>query len=243
MAAKLEPGWHLYSLAAPEPIVPTSIAIAENPAVESVKIYQPKAKTAFDQNFGFNVATYEDEAVFLLDLQIAKTAKPGPLELTVKARFQTCNNKMCLPPRRATAAASITIDPKAAPVGTALAAGYTIFDPAAPRPVAPGATAEAAVAVPVPAAVPPSEGLLMFMLVAFGVGLAAIFTPCVFPMIPITVSYFLNKPAGGRGRSVFDALVFCLGIIVLLFAWALVRSIRQAAADRRGAVTSRRRMA
>ena len=49
---------------------------------------------------------------------------------------------------------------------------------------------------------------------AFGFGLAAIFTPCVFPMIPITMSFFLNRPGGGRG-AVAQASVFCLGIIVL----------------------------
>jgi thiol:disulfide interchange protein DsbD len=59
------------------------------------------------------------------------------------------------------------------------------------------------------------EGLFGFLAVAFGFGLASIFTPCVFPMIPITMSYFLNRPSGGRRESIVQALVFCLGIIVL----------------------------
>jgi thiol:disulfide interchange protein DsbD len=47
--------------------------------------------------------------------------------------------------------------------------------------------------------------------------LAALFTPCVFPMIPITVSFFLNQGTGGAKASSAgrQALVFCLGIIVL----------------------------
>ena len=53
------------------------------------------------------------------------------------------------------------------------------------------------------------------MLLAFGFGLACIFTPCVFPMIPITMSYFLNRQSGGKRDSVIQAIVFCLGIIVL----------------------------
>ncbi len=214
MTAKLEPGWHLYSLVVPEPIIPTSIALAANPAVESLGIYQPQAKTAFDKNFGFDVATYEGGAVFLVDLQLAGTAKPGPLELTANVRYQACNDKMCLPPRRATATASIVVDSAAEAKQPVLAAGYTLFDPAAPRPQASRSAAAEPGAAPVLPALP-SDGLPMFMLVAFGVGLAAIFTPCVFPMIPITVSYFLNKPVGGRGRSVFDASVFCIGIVVL----------------------------
>ena len=47
----------------------------------------------------------------------------------------------------------------------------------------------------------------------FGLGLAAIFTPCVFPMIPITVSFFLNQRGG-----LLQALVFSSGIVVLFCA-------------------------
>jgi thiol:disulfide interchange protein DsbD len=57
-----------------------------------------------------------------------------------------------------------------------------------------------------------------FLLTAFGFGLAALFTPCVFPMIPITVSFFLNQSnaaAGEKSRGWTQALVFCLGIVVL----------------------------
>ena len=61
-----------------------------------------------------------------------------------------------------------------------------------------------------------------FLLVAFGFGLASIFTPCVFPMIPITMSYFLSRPSGGRRESVAQAAVFCLGIIVLFSGLGLL---------------------
>ena len=61
-----------------------------------------------------------------------------------------------------------------------------------------------------------SEGLAAFALTAFGFGLAAIFTPCVFPMIPITVSFFLNQRGG-----IVQALVFSLGIVVLFCALGL----------------------
>ena len=203
LTARMEPGWHLYSLAAPKPIISTSIGLAGNPAIESVKIYQPKPRTSFDQNFGFNVDTYEGEAAFLLEVRIAGSAPPGPLELTASARFQTCNNKMCLPPRRVTATTVVTLDPGAKTLAPLVTEGYTLFDPSAPPP-----------AVPSRPAAPSSQGLVVFMLVAFGIGLAALFTPCVFPMIPITVSFFLNQPAGSRGKSVGEAALFSLGIIV-----------------------------
>ena len=202
LTARIEAGWHLYALAAPEPIIPTSIRLGENPAIASVRIYQPKAHTAFDPNFGFNVETYQDEAAFLLDVQTAPAALAGPLELAATVRFQTCNDKMCLPPRRAVATALVTVDPGAKTIAPSVPEGYALFEPAAPGGVKPVAAAS-------------SQGLAMFMLVAFGIGLAALFTPCVFPMIPITVSFFLNKPAGSRARSVGEAALFWLGIMVL----------------------------
>ncbi|MBZ5584672.1 MAG: redoxin family protein, partial [Acidobacteriia bacterium] len=67
-----------------------------------------------------------------------------------------------------------------------------------------------------------ASGLPGFLLVAFGFGLASIFTPCVFPMIPITMSYFLNRQSGGRRDSVVQAVVFCLGIIVLFSGLGLL---------------------
>jgi thiol:disulfide interchange protein DsbD len=206
LTARIQPGWHLYSLTVPKPIIATSIEPTPNPAVESFRIFQPKPRTTFDQNFGLNVEMYENEAVFLLDVRLAKNAPPGPTELVVQARFQTCNNKMCLPPRRLTAAASLLIDSQAKPAEVAIPAGYIEFSPAPPRQ---------------PAAVP-AQGLAVFLLVAFGFGLAAIFTPCVFPMIPITVSFFLNKPAGSRRQSLAEALLFCLGIVVLFTVLGLV---------------------
>ena len=61
-----------------------------------------------------------------------------------------------------------------------------------------------------------SDGLTSFLLGAFGLGLASIFTPCVFPMIPVTVSFFLNQRGG-----IAQAAVFSSGIIVLFCAMGL----------------------
>jgi thiol:disulfide interchange protein len=201
--AKMEPGWHLYALSAPPPIIATTLALSPNPAIASARLYQPAAATRFDENFGVNVATYEGEAAFVFDVEIARNAPPGPLDLAASARFQTCNNKMCLPPRRIPATASVTVDPAAAAAAPAIPAGYTGFQPNATPPAAPAQSA------------PAGEGLGLFILAAFGVGLASLFTPCVFPMVPITVSYFLKKPGSSRARGIFDAALFSFGIVAL----------------------------
>src|SRR6266700_2262433 len=79
----------------------------------------------------------------------------------------------------------------------------------------PAACLPASAAPPPTPPKPESQDLGPFLLLAFGAGLLAIFTPCVFPMIPITMSFFLNKQSAGRREGVLQAGLFCLGIIVL----------------------------
>jgi thiol:disulfide interchange protein DsbD len=203
MAGHIDEGWHLYSMSTPAAI-PTSIKLAPNPAVAAFRALEPAPVRAFDPNFNSDTETYEGDVAFLLELELKKDAPAGAAELNFSARYQTCNPKMCVPSRW-TGAATLTVDPSAAAVAVAIPAGY-----AAPRV---GAATTPGTASSTPGA--PAEGLFGFLAVAFGFGLASIFTPCVFPMIPITMSYFLNRPSGGRRESIVQALVFCLGIVVL----------------------------
>jgi thiol:disulfide interchange protein len=59
-----------------------------------------------------------------------------------------------------------------------------------------------------------AESLWTFMLIAFGSGLVALLTPCVFPMIPMTVSFFTGSTTN-RGQAVVKALVYGLSIIAI----------------------------
>ncbi|SDK78058.1 thiol:disulfide interchange protein DsbD [Catalinimonas alkaloidigena] len=59
-----------------------------------------------------------------------------------------------------------------------------------------------------------SGGLLGFMVVAFGSGLLALLTPCVFPMIPMTVSFF-TRSGGARSKAIQQALIYGLSIILI----------------------------
>src|ERR1035438_6500729 len=199
MAGHIDDGWHLYSMSTPA-ASPTKIQLAASPAIEKFRAFEPQPRRAFDANFNSDTETYEGDVTFLLELELKKDAPAGPAELALSARYQTCSPKMCVPSKW-TGAATLTVDPAAGPVAVIIPAGYS--EPAAPG--RPGTSTGTA----------PAEGLLAFLAVAFGIGLASIFTPCVFPMIPITMSYFLNRQSGGRRESIVQALVFCLGIVVL----------------------------
>ncbi len=206
LTAKLDPGWHLYSPSTPPggPI-PTTLKLEDNPAISKTSFYQPAPGRKLDPNFNIDVEWFEHSAVFLVTAEVAKDRVAGPLELTAQVRYQACDDRQCLPPRKKTASLTVNVDPAATVSAVAIPAGYTVIDASAKR--------TAASAAPVPA--PASQGLAQFLLVAFGFGLASLFTPCVFPMIPITVSFFLNPQGGSR---LMQALVFCLGIIVLFCA-------------------------
>ena len=203
LTAKLDENWHLYSLTTPKggPI-PTTAGLAENPAVAGFKLYQPKPARKFDPNFNLDTETFEKEAVFWITADLKKDAPSGPLELTAQVRYQACDDRQCLPPRKKTASLTLAVDPSAPPAaGFVRSPEYTEIGAATPAASAAPATAKT------------DDNMLSFLLTAFGFGLATIFTPCVFPMIPITVSFFLGQRGG-----IVQALVFCLGIIVLFCA-------------------------
>jgi len=207
LTAKIEPGWHLYSLTIPKDLYPTKLTLMDNPAVDSYTVYQPPPVRAMDPNLKEMVETYSNQAEFWIPATL-KSDAAGPVELTAQVRYRACDDKQCLNPRTKTATFKLT----------AAAFAPTIEEFKAPTgyiEVKPGAPPIERVPEKVPTA-SAQQGILAFALTAFGFGLAAIFTPCVFPMIPITVSFFLNQ----RGGFV-QALVFSLGIVVLFCALGL----------------------
>lgn len=215
LIARMDPGWHLYSMTTPRPPIATTVELSPDPAIESIRIYQPEPARKPDPNFGTETETYAGEVTFLLFIRLSKAASPGEIELVARPRFQACDDRQCLPPRRVSVSARVIVDPAAAAAAPVIPAGYSLVS---------GPPEPAGAASSEPAA-PPSEpprGLPLFLLVALGFGLAAIFTPCVFPMIPITVSFFLNKPATSRTRGLFEAAVFAAGIIVLFTGLGLL---------------------
>jgi len=222
LTASLEGDWHVYSLTTPRPPIATTITLAENPALGAPKVYQPKPQRKMDPNFGSETETFGGTVVFLLSIPVRPDAAAGEVEVTAQVRYQACDDKMCLPPVRRSASAALRIDPAAKAAPPAIPAGYVLFEPADKR----GGVSAPASAPPPPPPPPPAasgaQGFGPFLAVAFGFGLAAIFTPCVFPMIPITMSFFLNRESATRGQTVFQAALFALGIIVLFTSLGLL---------------------
>jgi len=195
LTAQIDPGWHMYSLTTPPGPIPTTIRLVDSPGVKSVTIFEPPPVRQYDSNFSADTETYEGAQVFYARIDAA----PGPVTVTLEPRYQTCSGSSCIPPRtrRVTATVQVGTAPAAIP------AGYIEAKPGNGAP-----------------ANPQSGDLGAFLALAFGVGLAAIFTPCVFPMIPITMSYFVGQRGG-----LSQAITFCLGIIVLFTGLGLIATL------------------
>lgn len=208
--ADIEPGWHLYSMNLPPggPI-PTRIEVVESPAFASAgPAVEPEPIPWFDPNFNLETNYFADRVDFRVPVRVRDNAPPGEQELAVKIRFMACNDKSCLPPQTRTLTAIVRVtgggsggSPVAATSRPAAAAGDV---PSAEGPVAatPGAADNG-----LPA------GTWAYIWFAMGMGALALLTPCVFPMIPITVSYFTKRNAQSRRRAVFEAALYSLGIV------------------------------
>ncbi len=210
LEATVEPEWHMYSLTTPPGPIPTTIQVRNSPAVDKFTILEPPPIRKFDPNFNADTETYEGSQLFFTRIQLNKDLKPGPTSITFEPRYQTCSGTSCIPPRTRTVSADLNIAASAPAAAIVIPAGYIEAKQDGPKAVGPTSSA----------AVTETGGLGAFLLLAFGFGLAAIFTPCVFPMIPITMSYFVGQRGGLR-----QAITFCLGIIVLFSGLGLILTL------------------
>jgi thiol:disulfide interchange protein DsbD len=182
------------------------VKAVDSPGVARLTIFEPPPIRKFDPNFNAETETYEGTQTFYARLNLKKDAAPGAVPVKLEARYQTCSGTSCIPPRTRTVEATLNVAAGAAPAAAAaIPAGYIEAKPGS-KPAAAGSVQ--------------TGDLAPFLAVAFGVGLAAVFTPCVFPMIPITMSYFVGQ-RGGLGQAV----TFCLGIIVLFTGMGLVATV------------------
>ena len=101
LLAEVQEGWHLYSLKPmAEGPIPTRIWIAGDQLFSLAGAVQsPDPQVIEDPSFGMEVELYEGEAIFTLPVRVAAGASPGPQKLVVSASYQSCNNKLCQPPK------------------------------------------------------------------------------------------------------------------------------------------------
>ncbi len=210
LRAVIPPGWHLYSITqGPGGPVPTSITTPPGAAFTIAgAIGAPDPDVAPDKNFDILSETYADSTTFIIPL-MARTA--GVTTLALSVAYQTCTDRYCLPPTSDLVTTPITVG--AAAAGTVIPEAV-VAPPVTPTP-APVAIAEAS-----PASAPPrpfggttTPSLPLFLWLAAVMGALSLLTPCVFPMIPITVSYFTRTHETTRSSPARNALIYAGGIM------------------------------
>ena len=183
-------GWHIYDLGPYDiPSLATGFYFSESRGIEMVgepfEASDPVHK--LDTVFGFETGYYEIAGVFA---QRVRVLEPGAV-VAGEVEYQVCNDEYCV---REVWDFSIPIVP-AGTVGTPTAAG---------TPAAVTATQNG----------PGGGGFWGMILSAMGWALLALLTPCVFPMIPMTVTFFL-KDSSNPARSRFRASMFGVFIVVI----------------------------
>lgn len=189
--ATMEPGWHLYDTYLPEggPI-PTEFVFNDTTLFEKVGELQktPEPVEKFDNIFQLNLRFFSVEAVFTQKIRLLTD---NAVDLTGHVLFMGCDDEMCLPPNEIEF--SFPMKGNAAP-----AAESEEADNIATTPAGAGGSS--------------GQTLWVFILISFLAGLAAILTPCVFPMIPMTVSFFM-RGSQNRAKAIRTALFFGLSIV------------------------------
>ncbi len=216
--AEIPAGWHLYSTTqGPGGPVPTRIVpVAGGGFLSAGRVTAPDPEIAHDANFDILTETYLDAVSFTVPL---RARMPGAQSLTLSVTYQTCTDRYCLPPTEVLVTT---------PISATAVAGAVVEAPAVPPP-APATAPEAeppptiapVAAAPVepPTTVAPlqsggtEQSLPLFLWLAAVMGAISLLTPCVFPMIPITVSYFTRTHETTRRAPAHNALIYAGGIM------------------------------
>lgn len=238
MKATIGDGWYVYSNDFDPNLGPNVAVVTINPSpnYEAVgKAIPIGAKKEFSQLWGGEISEFHGQAQFT---QKIKILQPG-VKIAGNVNFSTCSSKdgVCLPPADAPFELAVNVNTATAPAtATTTAAASASLT----KPVSTSATAASAVAVAptepanqtdtvatiAPLADPTDSltardgwkteteeadsSLWGFILTAFLSGLVALLTPCVFPIIPMTVSFFTNQKGGA-----WKALLYGLSIIAI----------------------------
>ncbi len=249
LKATIDAGWHLYSPDFAEGEGPQPLSVTF-PLTDGVKLNGKLTPSQaphreMDEMFEMEL-TWWTNAVTLTQ---KFTATKPDFAIDIAMTYGACNDQNCIPPSRESFSLkgkakikATTEEPKATPEPPA-------EEPATPAelPVAADTTTTTAVAdsAATPATVPAAissqadlwapvtydtaadtgniagKSLLYIFITCFLGGLIALFTPCVWPMIPMTVSFFLKK-GQDRRKSILDACIYGVSIIVIYVALGLI---------------------
>lgn len=175
------------------------------------------------------LAVYEGTIKVTAKIDLAADFKGDSVTIAGSVGYQACNDQSCLPPDEAEFSLKVPVEKAAEPAAPPVPApvkktdGPTTSKPgdSQERPKSQPETAipEIQASIQAPAAAKPGsrfegKGLLPLFLLVFLGGLALNLTPCVYPLIPITIGYFGGQSQGKKGGIVIHAVLYVIGMAV-----------------------------
>jgi thiol:disulfide interchange protein DsbD len=210
LQATLASGWHVNSHHPSEDyLIPTSVKLEPS---EGATFGEPVYPEGVERKFAFSekpLSVYEER--FSIEVPVSWKGTDSPA-VAGTVEYQACNDRQCNPP----ASASFRTGPSE-PAASASLPGGAVALSSAPADAPPAAPAK-----PEPKGGPGDFGALLerrglvgALLIVFGWGLLLNLTPCVYPVIPLTVSFFGGQ-ASGRPRRAFGlAALYVLGMATM----------------------------
>ena len=199
----IEDGWHVN---AHNPtydyLIGTSVELQSMEGVIIADIRYPEGSLL---QFGFAddlLRVYDGAAPIFLTLKLSEKIKPGAYTLPATVLVQACNDQVCLAPSSVAVDVSLTIVEATAPVKSANDALFAGYD----------ATVTSGAQENELAQLFATEGSFVAFLAIFLIGLALNLTPCVYPMLSVTVSLFGTQSDTNTARVFVKAVVYVLGI-------------------------------
>lgn len=211
--AAIEPKWHLYSQDIPMAPPATTFKFTMDKNIEFVgKVTESESIEEYDPNFEMKLKYFAKQAIFK---QKVKLLTEGRHEVTGTIDFMSCDDTKCLPPTELEFTFKVGDEKLTIVSETGVAKTETEI-------VNPVKVEEKQSVTNQETDITGSKASLWgFFFLAFTGGLAAILTPCVFPMIPMTVSFFMNdKESKMKGK--LKAIVYGISIIAI---YTLIGSI------------------
>ena len=192
--AELDFTWRIYAVYdVPEGPSSTKFIIESDIVNKSGKIVEPEPIEKFDEGFGNITKYHEGTPKFSIPLELKDDLPNGIYNVDVIIDYQVCNNSLCYPPNQITKTATFSI--KSGPIRSDFVFENFDFDK------------ESILAIA-------DNNISSFLILAMSMGFLALLTPCVFPMIPITISFFMHRSENTNSSPVKSATVYMLGIVL-----------------------------
>ncbi len=203
----IKDGWHVNSHAPTlEYLIPTKVTLPSPGQAMVDSIDYPAGKLVTLEFAKEKLSVYEGRTTIRVNLRPSPDGPDGPQgarAIVLRVGYQACSHKVCLAPETLEFSVLLTVEgePVALSPAPADAAGAVPGD-------APGATDGAGGM----GAVLAERGLLGFLVLIFLAGLALDLTPCVYPLVPVTISFFAGQASGSWGRRIALPSLYVLGM-------------------------------